>query len=76
MDIYTVTDGDARVRTGPPHFNWDGRSRIPQFTRVRIAQEDGKYVLVNGLQGRSFGWTTRSNLTRFSGIRKRCRKRA
>ena len=65
MDIYTVTDGDARIRTGPPAFRWDGRSRIPQFTRVQIAQENGKNVRVEGLQGKDFGWTARSNLTSF-----------
>ena len=65
MDVYTVTDADARIRTGPPAFKWDGRSRIPRYTRVRIMQEDGKHVRVSGLQGKKFGWTARSNLTRF-----------
>lgn len=65
MNILTVTDNDARVRAGPPGFKWDGRSRIPRFTRVQITQENGKHVQVNGLQGRKLGWTTRSNLTRF-----------
>lgn len=65
MDVHTVTDGDARIRTGPPAFKWDGRTRIPLFTRVQIVQEGTKHVRVTGLQGRKFGWTARSNLTRF-----------
>lgn len=65
MDVYTVTDGDARIRMGPPAFQWDGRSRIPLFARVQIVQEDGKHVRVTGLKGKEFGWTARSNLTRF-----------
>ena len=65
MNILTVTDNDARVRAGPPGFKWDGRSRIPLFTRVQIIKENGKHVKVSGLQGRKWGWTTRSNLTRF-----------
>ena len=65
MDVYTVTDGDARIRTGPPGFNWDGRSRIPLFTRVQITKENTKQAQVTGLRGKKLGWTARSNLARF-----------
>lgn len=63
--IYTVVDKDARIRSGPPDFVWDGGSRIPIFTRVEIRKLEGKNVQVVGLSGKSYKWTARSNLTTY-----------
>ena len=55
----------ARIRSGPPSFRWRYPRRIPQYTRVHILDENNKYVLVEGLRGKKFGWTVRSNLGTF-----------
>ena len=47
--IHTVVDRDARIRSGPPGFRWDGRSRIRVFTRVRVRETQGKHARVVGL---------------------------
>ena len=63
--IFTVVDADARIRSGPPTFRWRHPRRLPRYTRVRILEESGRYVRVEGLRGRDFGWTFRSNIASF-----------
>ena len=65
MTIHAVIDSDARIRSGPPHFRWRGRRRIPRFTRVTITRTTSRYVRVAGLRGRDYGWTAISNLVAF-----------
>jgi len=60
--VFTVVDPDARIRTGPPNFQWRFPERIPRYTRILILEESGKYVRVEGLRGKRYGWTARSNL--------------
>jgi hypothetical protein len=62
--IYTVLDGDARIRTGPPQWQVTAR-RIPRYTRVQIRETNGAYAYAMGVDGTDYGWTAQSNLGTF-----------
>jgi N-acetylmuramoyl-L-alanine amidase len=60
--IKTVVDSDARIHGGPPSFAAQGQKKIPQYTKVKVEEVNGSYSRVTGLDGRTFGWTSSSNL--------------
>jgi subtilisin family serine protease len=63
--VWTVIDGNARVRGGPPAFTLVGDQRIARWTRVRIRSREGRFRDVVGVDGTTHGWTAGSNLRLF-----------
>ncbi|HSP70036.1 MAG TPA: N-acetylmuramoyl-L-alanine amidase [Bryobacteraceae bacterium] len=65
VTIRTVTNADARIRSGPPGFAMQGQSKIPRGTRVQVEETQGAYSRVKGVDGTAYGWTASSNLREF-----------
>jgi len=58
-----VTDEQARLREGPPRFEWIRDELLPRGTRVLLPRWQGRFAEVLDARTREpLGWTMRSNL--------------